>query len=98
MKLRFNPLVVSDLKSIHDYIQEDNPKKAAKVINEIHGKFENIRLFPGIGTDLSRRVSFRTDYKFYVWEDYIILYKTDTENVEIYRVISRYQDITRIFD
>ena len=30
--------------------------------------------------------------------DYVIIYKVEDENVEIYRVVNRYQDITRIFD
>ena len=46
----------------------------------------------------SKRVSFRTDYKYAIWEDYVIIYKVGNEYVEIYRVVNRYQDITRIFD
>ena len=98
LKLRINPIVVTDLKNIRDYIVEDNEKYAAKTIEEIYGKFENLQLCPGIGTDLSRRVSFRTDYKYVVWEDYVIIYKVNSEYVKIYRVINRYQDITRIFE
>ena len=55
-------------------------------------------MFPGMGSDLSKRVSFRTDYKYAIWEDYVIIYKVGNEYVEIYRVINRCQDITRIFD
>ena len=98
LKLRINPLVATDLKEIRDYIAEDNAEYAAKTIKEIYGKFENIQIFPGIGSDLSKRVSFRTDYKYAIWEDYVIIYKVRKEDVEIYRVINRYQDITRIFD
>lgn len=97
LKLRITPLVAVDLKGIRDYIAEDNEEYATKMINEIYGKFENIQMFPGIGTDLSKRVSFRTDYKYAVWKDYVIIYKVGKEYVEIYRVINRYQDITRIF-
>lgn len=97
MKLRINPLVVTDLKDICNYIAEDNPDKAVETIREIYGKFETIQLFPGIGTDLSKRVNFRTEYKYVVWTDYVIVYKIRKEFVEIYRVVNRYQDITRIF-
>ena len=98
MKLRINPLVVTDLKDIRDFIAEDNAEKALETIDEIYGKFENIQLFPGMGADLSKRVNFRTDYKYVVWNDYVIIYKLGKEFVEIYRVVNRYQDITRIFD
>ena len=51
-----------------------------------------------MGSNLSKRVSFRTDYRYAVWEDYVIIYKIGKEYVEIYRVVNRYQDITRIFE
>lgn len=98
MKLRINPLVVADLKEIRNFIAEDNIEKAVETIDKIYGKFENIQLFPGMGADLSIRVSFRTDYKYAVWNDYVIIYKVGEEYVEIYRVVNRYQDITRIFE
>ena len=86
MKLRINPLVAQDLKSIKDYIAEDNADKALETIQEIYRQFENIQQFPYIGADLSKRVSFKTDYKYVVWKDYVVLYKVGKEVVEIYRV------------
>ena len=53
LKLRINPIVVKDLKNIRDYIAEDNEEYAAKTIKEIYGKFENLQMFPGMGSDLS---------------------------------------------
>ena len=98
LRLRINPIVVKDLKNIKDYIAEDNEEYAAKTIKEIYDKFENLQMFPGMGSDLSRRVSFRTNYKYAIWEDYVIIYKISSGYVEIYRVTNRYQDITKIFD
>ena len=97
-KFRINPMVVSDLKEIREFIAEDNPNKARETVEKIYSKLENIQLFPDIGAELSKRVSFQTDYRYAVWNNYVIIYKTDDEFVEIYRVINRYQDITRIFD
>lgn len=42
-------------------------------------------------------MSFKSDYKYVVWENYIVLYKIGKETVDIYRVVNRYQDITKIF-
>ena len=98
LKLRINPFVATALKEIRDYIAEDSPEYAAKTIKEIYGKFENIQMFPGMGVDLSKRVSFRTDYKYAVWENYVIIYKVGEAYVEICRVVNRYRDITRIFE
>jgi toxin ParE1/3/4 len=96
LKLRINPIVAKDLKNIRDYIAEDNEEYAAKTIKKIYGKFENLQMFPGMGSDLSKRVSFRTDYKYAIWEDYVIIYKIGKEYVEVYCVVNRYQDITRM--
>ena len=90
-------MVVKDLKEIRDYIADDNAEKATEKIEKIYSKFENIQMFPGMGAELSKRVSFRTEYKYAVWNDYVIIYKIRKEFVEIYRVVNRYQDITRIF-
>ena len=66
LKLRINPVVADDLKSIRDYIAEDNEEYALKTIKEIYEKFQSIQVFPEIGSGLSKRVSFRTDYKYAV--------------------------------
>ena len=97
MKLRINPLVAKYLKSIKDYIAEDNADKALETIQEIYSQFENIQQFPYIGVDLSKRVSFKTDYKYVICGNYVVLYKIRDEYVEIYRVMNRHQDITKIF-
>jgi len=96
-KLRINPLVAEDLKNIKNFIAEDNRNAAVRTIQEIYDKFENIQQFPGIGVELARRVSFKTDYKYVVWNNYVILYKGNKDYVEVYRVISKFQDLTRIF-
>lgn len=98
LKLRINPIVAKDLINIQNFIAEDNEEYATETIKEINGKFENLQMFPGMGSDLSKRVSFRTDYKYAIWEDYVIIYKVSNEYLEIYRVVNRYQDITRIFE
>ena len=98
LKLRINPIVTKDLKNIRDSIAEESEEYAAKTIKEIFGKFENLQMFPEMGADLLKRVSFRTGYKYAVWKDYVIIYKINSEYVEIYRVMNRYQDITRIFE
>lgn len=70
MKLRINPLVVSDLKAIRDYIAEDNAEAARNTVDKIYKSFENIQQFPTMGADLSKRVSFKTDYKYLVHGNY----------------------------
>ena len=90
LKLRINPIVVRDLKNIRDYIAEDNEEYATKTIKELYGKFENLQMFPKMGSNLSKRVSFRTDYKYAIWEEYVILYKIGNEYVSCSQPISGY--------
>ena len=97
MKLRINPVVAEDLKDIKEYIAEDNEEMAVRTIREIYAQIENIQQFPYMGSDLAKRVSFRTDYKYVVCGNYVVQYKIGEEYVEIYRVVNRYQDITQIF-
>lgn len=98
LKLRINPMVAQDLKEIRDYIAEDNPAKAAETIEKIYIKFEFLQKCPNVGAPLSNRVTFRTEYKYLIWNNYVIIYKIDEAYMDIYRVVNRYRDITRIFD
>ncbi|MDD6712309.1 type II toxin-antitoxin system RelE/ParE family toxin [Sharpea porci] len=98
LKLRINPVVINDLTDIFDYIADDNKEYATKTIGMIYDKFENLRMFPKIGSDLSKRVTFHTNYKYIIWKNFIIIYMVNNDYLEIYRVINRYQDITKIFD
>lgn len=97
MKLRINPVVAVDLKNIKEFIAEDNPNAAQKTVQELYGLFERVQQFPSMGTDLAKRVSFKTDCKYVVCGNYVVLYKVGAEYVEIYRVVNRFQDITKIF-
>ena len=97
MKLRINPLVAEDLKNIKEYIAEDNEEMAVKTIQEIYIRIESIQQFPHMVADLLRRVSFRTDYKYVIFGNYVVLYRIEDEYIEIYRVVNRYRDITQIF-
>lgn len=80
-----------------EYIAEENEEMAVKTIQEIYARIEKIQQFPYMGSDLAKRVSFRTDYKYVICGNYVVLYKIGKEYVEIYRVVNRYQDITKIF-
>ena len=98
IKLRINPLVITDLLEIRNFIAEDNVENATKTINALYEKIEYLQSFPYIGINLSKRVRFRTEYKYFTCGEYIIIYKVVKDYMEIYRIINRYQDMTRIFD
>lgn len=59
LKLRINPIVVKDLKEIREYIAEDNKEYAARTVQEIYNKFENLQMFPGIAQSFPKELVFR---------------------------------------
>jgi len=65
----------NDYYANRNELTEDNAEKATETIEKIYQIFENIQLFPGMGADLSKRVRFRTNYKYVVWNDYVVIYK-----------------------
>ena len=64
-----------------EYIAEDNEEMAVKTIQEIYARIENIQQLPYMGSELAKRVSFRTDYKYVICGNYVVLYKIGKEYV-----------------
>ncbi len=84
------------LQEAEEAVADDNAEAARKTVDEIYKSFEDLQEFPAMGADLSKRVSFRTDYKYLVHGVYITLYLIEKDWAEVYRVIDRCQDITGI--
>ena len=98
LELRFTPIAVNDLQKIRQFIAEDSVAMAEKAIQEFFKQFEVLIDFPYMGNALAKRVSFRTNYRYIVVGNYIVLYRVSENYLEIYRVINRYQDFTKIFE
>ena len=98
LELRLTPIAVNDLQKIQQFIAEDSVAMAEKVIQEFFKQFEVLIDFPYMGNALAKRVTFRTDYRYVVIGNYIVLYRVSENYLEIYRVINRYQDFTKIFE
>ena len=98
LELRFTPIAVNDLQKIQQFIAEDSVAMAEKVIQDFFKQFEVLIDFPYMGSALSKRVTFRTNYRYIVVGNYIVLYRVSENYLEIYRVINRYQDFTKIFE
>ena len=49
MRLIFSPEAISDLRKLRRYIQEDNPKAAAKVSDMILRRISQLEKFPDMG-------------------------------------------------
>ena len=98
MILRINPIIVNDLQAVKEFISEDNPDMAEEVVDFLYDQFSDILNFPYAGANLSNRVSFKTDLKYRVYGNYLILYKVKDGFVEIHRVLHCALDLLRLID
>jgi toxin ParE1/3/4 len=94
MRLEFSRWVESDLKSIADYIAEDNPMRAVSFIREIRGKIRVVarqpltyQLRPEIGEGARLAVVGR----------YLLLFRVVNETVRIERVVYGGRELSALF-
>lgn len=98
MQIRVAPTAINDLKEIKSYIEHDlsNPIAANNVIKRIIADYSNLEISPYMGTSLSTRVPFDTDYRFIVSGNYLVFYKVDNEYISIYRILYGRRDYLKI--
>jgi plasmid stabilization system protein ParE len=89
-----SPAARDDLIDIHQYIALESFKTATTVLNEIERAIKKLSQFPNIGhtrTDLTELpVSFWPVY------NYLIIYKQESNPLEIVRVLSGYRNLINI--
>ena len=84
-----------DMLAISEYISRDNTIAAANLLKRFYKVFEILAQYPEIGT---KRPDFTyKDVMFYVVKkNYLIIYKTERDNIYILRVLPVYKDICAI--
>jgi addiction module RelE/StbE family toxin len=97
-RLSISPEAKKDLEEIKAYISEEleNPTAALKVISQILHSLKQLKDMPGIGTRLSSKVPFETDYRFLVCGKYIAFYRHEDKTVYIDRILHGRRDYVRI--
>ena len=91
-KIRITPLVIHDIKSIVDYIAEDNETTAKEMGEKLYIVIEDLKTFPNSGSNLSNKISVKVDYKYVICERYMIVYKVQDDYVSVYRVFDMRRD------
>ena len=78
-----------DLKDIQRYISEEqeSPRNALKVIENILDRIEKLLSFPGSGTLLSPKVNFPTNYRYVRTSSYLIFYRHENNKIYVDRII-----------
>ena len=85
-----------DLIEIQDYIAQDSPRQAVRVIDDIFAIFDKLTLNPMIGhvrEDLTSR-----PVRFFSVHAYLIIYDAAREPLAIVRVLNGYRDIAAILE
>jgi plasmid stabilization system protein ParE len=97
-KLCVSPEARKDLEGIKLYVAEEleNPIAAVNVVSRIIQSLKKLKDMPGIGTPLSSRVSFDTDYRFLVCGNYLAFYRCKDATVYVDRILYGRRDYVKI--
>ena len=97
-EIKIAPQAAADLLEIKDYIENElqNPIAAHNTISKIIETYENLKAFPNVGIPVEKYVSFPTDYKFVLANNYSIFYRIENEVIRIVRILYSRRDFVRV--
>jgi antitoxin ParD1/3/4 len=81
----------ADLSEIADYIREDNPDAAKRVVKSLQEAMGRLARVPGMGhlrEDLTRR-----PFRFWPVYSYLIVYRSETQPLQILRILHSARDV-----
>ncbi len=96
--VKITPQAAEDLLEIKNYIENElqNPIAAQNTIKTIVETYEELSEDPDVGIPIDRYVSFPTDYKFVLANNYSIFYRIEKDIVKIIRIMYSRRDFVRI--
>jgi toxin ParE1/3/4 len=89
-----SPQARDDLSDLRDYIAQDDPAAARRVLNEVREAMRRLAQMPELGhvrEDLADEA-----LRFWPVRSYLIIYRPETKPVQIVRVLSGYRDISQL--
>ncbi|MBN9344250.1 MAG: type II toxin-antitoxin system RelE/ParE family toxin [Candidatus Paracaedimonas acanthamoebae] len=87
----FSPAARQDLIEIWQYIAEENIETATKILSKIEEKCHMLSEFPHLGHQ--RKDLTNHPVLFWPVYNYLIIYKQDTNPLEIVRVLNGYRNL-----
>lgn len=93
-RVRVTPLASSDLGEIEEYISQDNPEAALKLVQEIRSKCEMLGNHPEAG---DKRNRLRPGLRGFPVHNYIIFYRIIDDQVEVLRILHGARDVPSLF-
>ncbi|MBW8382006.1 MAG: type II toxin-antitoxin system RelE/ParE family toxin [Youngiibacter sp.] len=92
--IEYLPVAEEDLKNIFEYILNDSPASALKILEMFDKAVTRLSYFPYLGTVPKDPGLTRMKYRFLVVDTFLVFYKVieETESVEIRRILNSKQD------
>lgn len=91
-KIRIAPLAINDIKAIVEYIKLDDEDIAKEIGNKLYGAIDSLITLPNRGANLSTKIAAKTDFKFILSDNYMIVYRVQDDYVSVYRVFDVRRD------
>ena len=94
-KFRITEPGIQDIEQIADYIaRQSGFDTADRFLSKLDAKFAKIALFPNLGR---QRDEILPNLRSLSVDNYLILYMAIGQDVEIFRVVSGYRDLSALF-
>ncbi len=88
----------ADLREISDYIRLDSPAAAQRVRQELRAAMQRLAGMPGLGHMREDLAAIDPALRFFSVYSYLIIYRTETDPLEVVRVLHGARDVRRILD
>ena len=95
-RYRLTPVARDDLAEIFQYIQQDSPQSARRVLSKIRAAMRRLGENPGIGH--TRKDLTSHDVRFWPVFSFLIIFQPQHRSVQILRVLRGTQDVRRVLE
>ncbi|MGD0295077.1 MAG: type II toxin-antitoxin system RelE/ParE family toxin [Terracidiphilus sp.] len=95
MRLRLSPHVPGDLEEIADYIAQDSPRQAIRLLRELRSRMQEIAKHPA---HYQLRPEIGEGARLAVLDQYVILFRIRSNTVRIERVVHGSRNLLRILE
>lgn len=97
-KVELSPQAIEDLKEIKSYIEDElqNPTAAKNTILKIIETYESLSISPNSRIPVQKYVSFQTDYRFILANNYSIFYRIEDKTIKVVRILYSRRDFVNI--
>lgn len=93
-EIRVAAAAEEDLHKVWEYVAQNNPEAAGKLIKEITRNFAVLRDFPQMGREQTRLL---IGLRSFVVREYVIFYQPFESGIEVLRVMHGSRDIEKVF-